>query len=95
MSRREATDRLTKFASVDGVFLVRPSQRVPGSFMLSFICKEAVKHVPIFVIEESAQISLSLDCGRTKFYGLRQLIEFYQLNIGVLPTKLTHFLVHR
>ncbi|RWS31902.1 growth factor receptor-bound protein 14-like protein [Leptotrombidium deliense] len=95
MSRKESTQCLLKYANVDGVFLVRPSQRNPGSFVLSFTSKERINHVPILVTEDSGQISLSLDCGRTKFYDLKQLVEFYQLNIGCLPTKLTHFLVHR
>ncbi len=36
----------------------------------------------------------SLDSGVTKFYDLLQLIEFYQLNAGCLPTRLTHYLVY-
>ncbi|RWS13539.1 growth factor receptor-bound protein 14-like protein [Dinothrombium tinctorium] len=95
MSRKEAAEILHKYKTIDGVFLVRPSQRNPGSFVLSFIWKEKVNHVPIMVADESGQVSVSLDCGRTKFYDLKQLVEFYQLNIGCLPTKLTHFLVHR
>lgn len=35
----------------------------------------------------------SLDQGFTKFYDLLQLVEFYQLNAGVLPTRLTHYVV--
>ncbi|KAL3242832.1 hypothetical protein MRX96_020995 [Rhipicephalus microplus] len=41
------------------------------------------------------QLCYSLDNGRTKFYDLLQLVEFYQLNLSYLPTKLTHFLVHQ
>ena len=33
----------------------------------------------------------TLDKGATKFYDLLQLIEFYQLNSGSLPTRLTHY----
>jgi len=29
----------------------------------------------------------SLDEGRTRFYDLLQLVEFYQLNAGTLPTR--------
>lgn len=35
----------------------------------------------------------SLDNGVTKFYDILQLIEFYQLNAGCLPTRLTHYVV--
>lgn len=38
-------------------------------------------------------ICYTLDNGQTKFYDLLQLIEFYQLNTGSLPTRLTHYLV--
>ena len=30
----------------------------------------------------------SIDDGKTKFYDLLQLVEFYQLNSGNLPTRL-------
>ncbi|KAL6433385.1 hypothetical protein ACFW04_006498 [Cataglyphis niger] len=33
----------------------------------------------------------TLDKGATKFYDLLQLVEFYQLNAGSLPTRLTHY----
>ncbi|KAI4500774.1 hypothetical protein M0802_003985 [Mischocyttarus mexicanus] len=33
----------------------------------------------------------TLDKGATKFYDLLQLVEFYQLNSGSLPTRLTHY----
>ncbi|RZF34031.1 hypothetical protein LSTR_LSTR017613 [Laodelphax striatellus] len=38
-------------------------------------------------------VCYTLDNGVTKFYDLLQLIEFYQLNAGCLPTRLTHYLV--
>nr|CAD7264733.1 unnamed protein product [Timema shepardi] len=38
-------------------------------------------------------ICFSLDNGSTKFYDLLQLVEFYQLNAGCLPTRLTHYVV--
>ncbi|MEQ2172069.1 hypothetical protein GOODEAATRI_017177 [Goodea atripinnis] len=40
--------------------------------------------------EEDGQVFLSLDDGVTKFTDLIQLVEFYQLNRGVLPCKLKH-----
>ncbi|XP_042902922.1 growth factor receptor-bound protein 14 isoform X2 [Parasteatoda tepidariorum] len=95
MSRDEATHLLTKYGTVDGVFLVRESRRNPGSFVLSYVYKNKVHHCQIFQVDEKDQLCYSLDSGRTKFYDLIQLVEFYQLNVGSLPTKLTHFLVHR
>lgn len=95
MSRDEATQLLTKYGTVDGVFLVRESRRNPGSFVLSYIYKCKVHHCQVIPVEEKEQLCYSLDNGRTKFYDLLQLVEFYQLNLGCLPTKLTHFLVHR
>lgn len=95
MSRDEATQLLTKYGTVDGVFLVRESRRNPGSFVLSYVYNRKVHHCQIFPVEEKEQLCYSLDNARTKFYDLLQLVEFYQLNLGSLPTKLTHFLVHR
>lgn len=40
--------------------------------------------------EEDGQMFYSLDDGTTKFTDLIQLVEFYQLNRGVLPCKLKH-----
>lgn len=40
--------------------------------------------------EEDGQIFFSLDDGSTKFTDLIHLVEFYQLNKGVLPCKLKH-----
>lgn len=94
MTREEAQQNLEKYGIIDGVFLVRQSNRNPNSYVLSFVFNWKVHHVQIMPIEEKGQTVLSLDCGKTKFYDLLQLIEFYQLNVGVLPTKLTHFLVH-
>lgn len=40
--------------------------------------------------EEEGQVFFSLDDGATKFTDLIHLVEFYQLNRGVLPCKLKH-----
>lgn len=96
MGREEATTSLSKYSSVDGVFLVRASQRTLGTFVLSFIASGKVNHVTIQNVDaDHGQVVVSLDWGVTKFYDLKQLIEFYQLNQGSLPTRLTHFLVHK
>jgi len=33
----------------------------------------------------------SLDGGTTKFMDLMQLVDFYQLNTGALPTQLNYY----
>lgn len=40
--------------------------------------------------EDDGQTFFSLDDGNTKFSDLIQLVDFYQLNKGVLPCKLKH-----
>ncbi|KAH7962251.1 hypothetical protein HPB52_015066 [Rhipicephalus sanguineus] len=95
MSREEATQLLLKHGTVDGVFLVRQSLTKPGSYVLCYVYRGKVHHVQIISVEEKDQLCYSLDNGRTKFYDLLQLVEFYQLNLSYLPTKLTHFLVHQ
>lgn len=96
MSREEANTSLMKYTSIEGVFLVRTSSRTPGLPVLSFISRGKINHVSIEEVDaDHGQVVLSLDCGQTKFYDLKQLIEFYQLNQGSLPTKLTHFLIHK
>jgi hypothetical protein len=35
----------------------------------------------------------SVDEGRTRFYDLLQLVEFYQLNAGTLPTRYVSILL--
>ncbi|CAH0390033.1 unnamed protein product [Bemisia tabaci] len=48
----------------------------------------------IHTIDPSSEaVCFSLDNGATKFYDLLQLVEFYQLNAGCLPTRLTHYIV--
>ena len=96
MTREEANTSLSKYTSVEGVFLVRTSSTHPGMYVLSFTSRSKINHVSIQEVEaDHGQIVLSIDGGGTKFYDLRQLIEFYQLNQGDLPTRLTHFLVHK
>ncbi|XP_076319857.1 growth factor receptor-bound protein 14-like isoform X2 [Tachypleus tridentatus] len=95
MTREEATQLLTKYVTVDGVFLVRESHRNPGSFVLSYAFNQKILHTQIYPMEEKNQLCFTLDGGKTKFYDLLQLVEFYQLNLGYLPTKLTHFFVHQ
>ncbi|XP_074600739.1 growth factor receptor-bound protein 14-like [Brevipalpus obovatus] len=95
ISHDDADRLLGKYQNVDGVFLVRSSSRDTAAYVLSFVCKKKVVHCQIKQMDRGDTVFLSLDYGSTRFYGLKQLIEFYQLNETCLPTKLTHFLVHR
>lgn len=95
MSRDQATALVTRHGTVDGVFLVRESRSNPGSFVLTFRCSSKVIHSQIQPVMDQVRDALcyTLDSGVTKFYDLLQLVEFYQLNAGCLPTRLTHYLV--
>ncbi|XP_015181153.1 PREDICTED: growth factor receptor-bound protein 14-like isoform X3 [Polistes dominula] len=79
--------------SVDGVFLVRESKSNPGAYVLTYKYSDKVFHAQIQpVYDERRNCWLyTLDKGATKFYDLLQLVEFYQLNSGSLPTRLTHY----
>lgn len=63
--------------------------------MLTYKCGNKVLHAQINPIMDPVREAhvFSLDSGVTKFYDLLQLVEFYQLNAGCLPTRLTHYVV--
>ncbi|KAG8233019.1 hypothetical protein J437_LFUL013688 [Ladona fulva] len=95
MTREQATQLVNRHGTVDGVFLVRDSRSTPGSFVLTFKFCGKVLHTQIQPVIDPVRDALcySLDNGSTKFYDLLQLVEFYQLNAGCLPTRLTHYVV--
>jgi len=95
MTRDQAAQLINRYGTVDGVFLVRESRSSPGSFVLTFRCSGKVLHSQIQPVLDPLRDSVcySLDSGMTKFYDLLQLVEFYQLNAGCLPTRLTHYVV--
>ncbi|KAK9501116.1 hypothetical protein O3M35_002221 [Rhynocoris fuscipes] len=94
MPREHAATLIGTHGTQDGVFLVRESRSNPGSFVLTLKCATKVIHVPIHPINDPVRdiICYSLDNGVTKFYDLLQLVEFYQLNTGALPTRLSAYL---
>ncbi|XP_014250737.1 growth factor receptor-bound protein 10-like isoform X2 [Cimex lectularius] len=94
MTREQATALVSAHGNQDGVFLVRESRSNQGCFVLTFKCSGKVIHMPILPITDPVRDALcfTLDNGVTKFYDLLQLIEFYQLNAGCLPARLTHYL---
>ncbi|XP_076162317.1 growth factor receptor-bound protein 14 isoform X5 [Ptiloglossa arizonensis] len=79
--------------SVDGAFLVRESKSNSGAYVLTYKFSDKVFHAQIQpVFDERCNCWLyTLDKGATKFYDLLQLVEFYQLNAGSLPTRLTRY----
>ncbi|XP_075385605.1 growth factor receptor-bound protein 14 isoform X2 [Tenrec ecaudatus] len=91
ISRDEAQRLIVKQGLVDGVFLVRDSQSNPKTFVLSMSHGQKIKHFQIIPVEDDGELFHTLDDGHTRFTDLIQLVEFYQLNKGVLPCKLKHY----
>uniref|UniRef100_G3TB39 Growth factor receptor-bound protein 14 n=1 Tax=Loxodonta africana TaxID=9785 RepID=G3TB39_LOXAF len=91
ISRDEAQRLIIQQGLVDGVFLVRDSQSNPKTFVLSMSHGQKIKHFQIIPVEDDGETFHTLDDGHTRFTDLIQLVEFYQLNKGVLPCKLKHY----
>uniref|UniRef100_A0A8C6WYB3 Growth factor receptor-bound protein 10b n=1 Tax=Neogobius melanostomus TaxID=47308 RepID=A0A8C6WYB3_9GOBI len=90
ISREESHRIVHQQGQVDGLYLLRVSQSNPKAFVLTLCHHQKIKHFQILPREEDGQHFFSLDDGATKFTDLIQLVEFYQLNRGVLPCKLRH-----
>ncbi|KAM9308060.1 growth factor receptor-bound protein 10 [Gastrophryne carolinensis] len=90
ISREESQTLIKQQGLVDGLFLLRDSQSNPKAFVLTLCHHQKIKHFQILPCEDDGQLFLTLDDGNTKFTDLIQLVEFYQLNKGVLPCKLKH-----
>uniref|UniRef100_A0A8C4HUG4 Growth factor receptor-bound protein 10 n=1 Tax=Dicentrarchus labrax TaxID=13489 RepID=A0A8C4HUG4_DICLA len=90
ITREESHRIIHQQGQVDGLFLLRVSQSNPKAFVLTLCHHQKIKHFQILPCEEDGQVFFSLDDGATKFTDLIQLVEFYQLNRGVLPCKLKH-----
>ncbi|XP_023684665.1 growth factor receptor-bound protein 10-like isoform X1 [Paramormyrops kingsleyae] len=88
--REESHKMIIQQGQVDGLFLLRDSQSNPKAFVLTLCHNQKIKHFQILPFEEDGQTFFSLDDGATKFSDLIHLVEFYQLNRGVLPCKLKH-----
>lgn len=88
---REESHRIIKQQGlVDGLFLLRDSQSNPKAFVLTLCHHQKIKNFQILPFEDEGQTFFTLDDGNTKFSDLIQLVDFYQLNKGVLPCKLKH-----
>ncbi|XP_004081783.2 growth factor receptor-bound protein 14 isoform X1 [Oryzias latipes] len=90
LSREEAQRLITQQGLIDGVFLLRDSQSSPKAFVLSLCHLQKIKHFPIMPVDDDGEVFYSLDDGHTRFTDLIQLVEFHQLNRGILPCKLRH-----
>ncbi|CAO2645148.1 Growth factor receptor-bound protein 7 [Lemmus lemmus] len=90
ISREESQRLIGQQGLVDGVFLVRESQRNPQGFVLSLCHLQKVKHYLILPSEDEGCLYFSMDDGQTRFTDLLQLVEFHQLNRGILPCVLRH-----
>nr|XP_040044267.1 growth factor receptor-bound protein 10-like isoform X1 [Gasterosteus aculeatus aculeatus]XP_040044269.1 growth factor receptor-bound protein 10-like isoform X1 [Gasterosteus aculeatus aculeatus] len=88
--REDAHKMIIQQGQVDGLFLLRDSQSNPKAFVLTLCHHQKIKHFQILPCEEDGQVFFSLDDGATKFTDLIHLVEFYQLNRGLLPCKLKH-----
>ncbi|XP_049332310.1 growth factor receptor-bound protein 10a isoform X1 [Astyanax mexicanus] len=88
--REDSHRMIMQQGQVDGLFLLRDSQSNPKAFVLTLCHHQKIRHFQILPHEEDGQIFFSLDDGSTKFTDLIHLVEFYQLNRGVLPCKLKH-----
>jgi len=92
--REQANKILQTHANTDGVFLVRESS-VAGGFVISYTFSNKLNHSQVLPVSSEEGVTYTLDEGRTKFYDLLQLVEFYQLNPGTLPTRLIHYIVSK
>ncbi|KAI4533533.1 hypothetical protein MJG53_015297 [Ovis ammon polii x Ovis aries] len=90
ISREESQRLIGQQGLVDGLFLVRESQRNPQGFVLSLCHVQKVKHYLILPSEEEGRLYFSMDDGQTRFTDLLQLVEFHQLNRGILPCLLRY-----
>lgn len=91
---RDLSQRILGSHCVDGLFLVRESS-VQGGFVISYYFNGRAYHAPVMPSTNptTSAVTYSLDEGKTKFFDLLQLVEFYQLNKGSLLTKLSHYVI--
>ncbi|XP_076827092.1 growth factor receptor-bound protein 7 isoform X2 [Brachyhypopomus gauderio] len=90
VSRSEAQRLLEEQGQVDGMFLIRASQQHAQCFVLSLCHKLKTKHYLIIPCEECGRQYYTMDDGVTVFIDLLQLVEFHQINKGILPVCLKY-----
>ncbi|XP_076824684.1 tyrosine-protein kinase HTK16-like [Clavelina lepadiformis] len=86
LTRGNALHNLKKSGAQQGMFLVRESLNIKGSFVLSIIHNSEPQHFQINTSPHSG--CFSIDNG-PPFVGLDQLIAFYRGGCNGLPTTLT------
>ena len=93
---RELANRIltATCSGVDGAFLVRESS-VAGGYVVSYIFGSKCYHAQALPGQSNGQAYFSVDDGKTRFYDLLQLVEFYQLNQGSLNSRLGHCVVRK
>uniref|UniRef100_A0A1A8IXR3 Growth factor receptor-bound protein 7 n=2 Tax=Nothobranchius kuhntae TaxID=321403 RepID=A0A1A8IXR3_NOTKU len=90
MCRRKAERLIEKQGLVDGMFLIRDSQNHEQCFVLSLCHQLKVKHYLVIPFEKEGMNYFTIDDGETLFIDLLQLVEFHQVNPGILPVRLKH-----
>ncbi|KAF7665104.1 hypothetical protein LDENG_00155290 [Lucifuga dentata] len=90
LSRKDAQRLIEKQGLVDGMFLIRESQQHSQCFVLSLCHKLKARHYLIIPCDEDGKKYFTMDDGATLFIDLLQLVEFYQINKGILPVCLKH-----
>ncbi|XP_029933029.1 growth factor receptor-bound protein 7 isoform X2 [Myripristis murdjan] len=90
VSRKQAQRLIEEQGLVDGMFLIRESQQHAQCFVLSLCYKLKTKHYLVIPCEEGGRKYFTMDDGLTLFIDLLQLVEFHQINKGILPVCLKH-----
>ncbi|XP_029312136.1 growth factor receptor-bound protein 7 [Cottoperca gobio] len=90
VSRKETQRLIEKQGLVDGMFLIRESQQHAQCFVLSLCYKLKTKHYLVIPCEDGGRKYFTMDDGLTLFIDLLQLVEFHQINRGILPVCLKH-----
>ncbi|XP_066539604.1 growth factor receptor-bound protein 7 [Hoplias malabaricus] len=90
VSRSEAERLLEEQGHVDGMFLIRDSHMHAQCFVLSLCHKLKTKHYLLIPCKEDGRQYYTMDDGVTLFLDLLQLVEFHQINRGILPVCLKH-----
>ncbi|XP_019729995.1 growth factor receptor-bound protein 7 isoform X2 [Hippocampus comes] len=88
VSRKRAETLIEEQGLVDGTFLIRVSQRHAQCFVLSLCFELKTKHFLVIPCEDGGRQYLTMDDGVTVFTDLLQLVDFHQINKGILPVCL-------
>ncbi|XP_057682224.1 growth factor receptor-bound protein 7-like [Corythoichthys intestinalis] len=90
VSREQARLLMEKRGLVDGTFLIRSSRQHARCFVLSLCFRQKTKHFLVIPCEDRERRYLTMDDGVTLFADLLQLVDFHQINKGILPVCLKH-----